>query len=524
MLKPNYVPNESNFKPQLEPNIVVQLPEDVVIPTHQSKKPKTKKTADKELDYFGAAEHVAIGDTAFYELCEDLGGLTGDFVRGLIDGSRNLAIKETVSPREYKIKLTLNGVKGSHILSAGQIVALAGDFYGVPSAPISFAKSEEDSIANFNAAVDTLFNAPNDEVRQLLVIVFAEEEAVKRAIEKREKPNVVLERLENKHHKVYANITRYSFFPVPWLNLNSRYIELALMNFDHFSEEAEKVYAIGHTQALTEAKKAYDVRDQPNAYWQHLVKAFIFELYGCHFFTDLFAAGHVRTPRKALLAYVQETLRFIPQKTGITGLLAKAMHDEDGQLGVWLYSDKYPSGWLAKGDSCYYEHENQENAAIVCEAVKASLLDVYNTSIGKPVNSKAYRQYIPKPLPRERVMEKVSPSSSSSSSETAGTHFPLFRVRENAVECRENVSDPFCSNYIRGWNPTFILTNIIGHSALKSLASSATNISSSSSAAASAAIGAVANISLLAKEVVEKIMAEVQEEVQDVVEHGCRIS
>jgi hypothetical protein len=113
---------------------------------------------------------------------------------------------------------------------------------------------------------------------------------------------------------------------------NGHYMDLALHNKTHFSENGEnlKKFKEYHRQAL-------DLVDHPDKNAVHPIpaKALLRTAFGCHFFTDAFSASHMRVPRSKLGAWT-----------------SKLMHDADGLVGLWVHnSEDTPKIWYAYGDT-----------------------------------------------------------------------------------------------------------------------------------------------------------------------------
>ncbi len=94
--------------------------------------------------------------------------------------------------------------------------------------------------------------------------------------------------------------------------------------------------------------------------------ALIFNGMADHFLTDMFAAGHARTPRFELFA-----------QCGMTsgGFYSNAQHDEENQRGV-IMKNKKDEMWLALGDSMLWNYGNRDNRKKAHQAAKASLREV----------------------------------------------------------------------------------------------------------------------------------------------------
>ena len=169
-------------------------------------------------------------------------------------------------------------------LTYGQINALAGDFYGTDS-PISSASSAADRTTRSLAALDTLIGSnPRQpaEAQSLLKLLQSEVDAVNTALSTHQDPSVAYAKLPDQTLQFEAaTFARPSSLP--------GYIGLAQINFDHFGADARVAYNTGHAEAMRIAKEEKD-----------LERAYVVDAYAVHFLEDSFAAGHMRTPRRAL--------------------------------------------------------------------------------------------------------------------------------------------------------------------------------------------------------------------------------
>ena len=204
-----------------------------------------------------------------------------------------------------------NGLK----LSFGQIIALAGDFYGVPEHPIIDATEKNKSQASgrrkrFIAAYDTLANANDKKIKkeldQLLKIMKKERSAIEAALEDKEGkitvtdgngnirmlPSDVYDKLGNSLVKELDEVTGGTWvFGVPLIF--GRVMELAQNNHDHFLPFAKDAYLVGHELALEKAKEASKVERQEKKI-SLLEEAYSIDAFACHFLTDSFSSGHLR--------------------------------------------------------------------------------------------------------------------------------------------------------------------------------------------------------------------------------------
>lgn len=205
-----------------------------------------------------------------------------------------------------------NGLK----LTFGQIIALAGDFYGVPKHPIIDPSEMHDAEKatgrrrRFIAAYDTLANANFKDIKkeldQILKIMTKERKAIEVALESQEGKvaisdddgNVrivakdVYEKLGNSLVKKWDTITGGKWIlGVPIIF--GRMMKLAENNHDHFLPFAKHAYLTGHELAMEKSKEASEV-EQHESKMRLLEEAYSIDAFACHFLTDSFSSGHLR--------------------------------------------------------------------------------------------------------------------------------------------------------------------------------------------------------------------------------------
>ena len=180
-------------------------------------------------------------------------------------------------------KLTLsNGLQ----LTYGEICGLAGDFYGT-NQPISDGSTLGDQIARFRLAFNLLavekHRAPS-EAAKILDILEEEIKKINQAIADHKDPWDVYPTLSGVSLRLEEATSGRSS---PGLS----YLELARVNWDHFGPDARTAYNAGHRAALDVALKGGK---------DNLELAYAMNAFADHFLQDSFAAGHLRTPRRAL--------------------------------------------------------------------------------------------------------------------------------------------------------------------------------------------------------------------------------
>ena len=167
-----------------------------------------------------------------------------------------------------------------------QIIALAGDFYGLAKQPIidpSKEQDEEDSgrQQRFRDAYNTLARAPKDELLEELDKLLG-------TLEKESKNGKAF------HSKIWDEITGGKWLgPLPMKG--GRMLQLAENNHDHFHPHAKDAYLTGHQLAIDKAREAgYHRGGNEDERKRLLHEAFSLDAFACHFLTDSFASGHIR--------------------------------------------------------------------------------------------------------------------------------------------------------------------------------------------------------------------------------------
>mmetsp|Transcript_4066 Transcript_4066/g.5856 ORF Transcript_4066/g.5856 Transcript_4066/m.5856 type:complete len:866 (-) Transcript_4066:197-2794(-) len=97
--------------------------------------------------------------------------------------------------------------------------------------------------------------------------------------------------------------------------------------------------------------------------------AYFYEGLGSHSLTDLFSAGHIRTPSKRLRTSHCSATR--------GGFATNHMHDEDSYNGILMTNRNGSEPWWVFGDSFYFEPFNEKNKQMMHTALQGSIDEVY---------------------------------------------------------------------------------------------------------------------------------------------------
>lgn len=303
----------------------------------------------------------------------------------------------------------------SPLLSFGDILALAGDFYGIPDMPITplrAAPNLENEKQRFLNCFNTLKNNQGEELTKIMEIFKDNMQKINDYLIYGKLVSDFYHNLgiedDIKYNKITgggADAIPDDVFAIKLLSLafQGRYIKLAQNNYDHFCEKnhAYRSYMAGHTVAMETAAFAKSSGDD-----SLLNMAYAYDAFACHFLSDHFSSGHIRVPREDL----HEGRNCSPGNKeydwfGAAGdYCSKLMHDEDNRLGLMVANNACyvenpdPSickVWRAYGDGYMADPQNQENLKRQQEVLQISVDEVWNSYVnGSPIKSKVFL-YIP---------------------------------------------------------------------------------------------------------------------------------
>lgn len=331
-------------------------------------------------------------------------------------------------------------------LTYGQLIALGGDFYG-PTDPVSNADERDDQIARFKSGFEMLRSSP-DEVRKILDIIRQYEfDPISACIRNNQPPSEAyleipadLKAMNNEDRDLDAAT-------------GGRYLKLATINVDHFGDDARTCYLAGHILAQQIAAAAGKTSDANELQHAYAVNAF-----ADHFLTDLFASGHMRTPRRQLY-----NLTVLAQ---ISGLCAKAMHDEDNVFGLWVENQR-GDRWVAYGDGRYFDRCNTANRVVMKKAIQQSMDEVwqaFSTGVVRQDDSQVL-DYLPK------IIEQVGDEDDwKKVRDDANNWSPLFFycLPDMHIYMRNSIDDPSDRSFQKMEDSAFAPTavRLLGHHTL----------------------------------------------------------
>lgn len=361
----------------------------------------TPKPSGPELRFEGG-EHTAIGDNVLL---------------------RFAANQPPVVAHQSPLPLP-NGLS----LTYGQVVALGGDFYGVPERPIADGATPSERIERFLQAFDSLARLPASraEAQDILAVMQEEISAANRAIKDGRQPHEAYDALGDSLSARWNRITGGGSVASDLLPLG-RYLKLAASNWDHFGRSALLAYQAGHGAALQQALRARDSGDE-----RDLQLAYAMNAFADHFLTDLFSAGHLRVPRKALADTVTPS--------DIGSLVSRFMHDEDSKYGLRVRNAEGEQ-WRAYGDKRYFDSVDVANRRQVGRAVQRSADEVFQAFDKGQATS-----------PEQYAALRLTPDLQAAEQDLVPGNFaPLYRQQGSTVLRRKNVADLNDGQYTGDW-------------------------------------------------------------------------
>jgi len=247
------------------------------------------------------------------------------------------------------------------------MIALAGDYFGPVSARGEISKSI--------CLGETVYDR-----RKLLMFYYSDFTGANRPID----PDYL-----RKIDAFWASRLADRKTPFPWRTWTAKALDYAKMNLDHFADVmvdapersdlrgqrcAHVAYRTAHQAAIDMASEARQKTDD-TVRKKMLIDAYGLNSWADHFLTDMFAPGHLRTPRQAILKKKNDCSW--KQETSVihSGLLANQMHDEDNMNGL-IVKNSRGDVWWAYGDSLFFDPRNGRNRQLLAEAVQTSVQEV----------------------------------------------------------------------------------------------------------------------------------------------------
>lgn len=297
-------------------------------------------------------------------------------------GDRVILYLSATDPGQSNMPLHLpNGLT----LSYGELISF-GDFYGDPAKAISRGKNPEEMNQRFLKAFNS-FAVPRDvvaEAKQLISTVREEQQVIQSGLEQGLTEEETYRQQGDNYERRYNCLTGGGCLPATWWMSFGRYVRLANGNFDHFGNNALTAYRVGHALAMAKAVQAAQTNDLAE-----LEIAYAMNAFACHFLSDRYAAGHMRTPRNELSHTVSPQI--------LASLLTRFMHDEDNLYGLQVHNHR-GDHWLAVGDKSYLATRSADHQSQQLMAMQLSADEVFSAyQQGVAPDQNLMDEYIPYP-------------------------------------------------------------------------------------------------------------------------------
>lgn len=140
-------------------------------------------------------------------------------------------------------------------------------------------------------------------------------------------------------------------------------------------QDAQNAYSAGHIAALQQALVAHKSQNQSD-----LEQAYFLEAFAQHYLTDLFAAGHQRTPRRVLHRNFWGDIPENPEIPDLypADLCAQKMHNEDNANGLWV-NNRLGESWASYGDKQLFTAKGAESLRHAVMAAQSGIDEVWTT-------------------------------------------------------------------------------------------------------------------------------------------------
>eukprot|EP01118_Nematostelium_gracile_P000581 TRINITY_DN10648_c0_g1_i1.p1 TRINITY_DN10648_c0_g1~~TRINITY_DN10648_c0_g1_i1.p1 ORF type:complete len:547 (-),score=142.63 TRINITY_DN10648_c0_g1_i1:75-1661(-) len=328
--------------------------------------------------------------------------------------------------------MTIGEGSDKNNLSLGSFVGLGGDYYACPNEPISEGVSETDREKRFLDARASLTVLPNQkELTEIIQLIEVEDDAVQEAVNHPQigvQPSSVYQQWGLSHEERFnyysgGKDTLDWFLPWNW----GRYMHISYTNVDHFGQDARIAYSVGHKLALQKASEGHQSQN-PDI----LRDAYIMDGFACHFLTDSFSAGHMRTPRSQL----HDAAATDPYSSDACALM---MHNEECLYGLHVQTSPnvpapYQRTWTAFGDERLFDDCDKDNLNQVMKSAKASVDEIYEAFRYGKVPSDASQYTALWYCPDLDILGEDADGPRKCNS-------PLFRMQDGGVVIRKSIDN-----------------------------------------------------------------------------------
>jgi len=260
----------------------------------------------------------------------------------------------------------------------GDILGLCGDFYGSSAKPISSGTTQKEREERFEKMYACL-DADSKDPKRVFRWATSDFKSAANTILQPGCQTYLVQGLNDPDH--FAAMEGYTFEE-----------QGGLGNWEAYSR--------GHAIACRMAEAGKAASDEGA-----LQKALMRNACASHFLSDMFAAGHMRTPR-----------RFVPL------LGEQMMHWEDSEVGLNVRNQRGDS-WRAYGDSCLVDEKHDEGRKIQLEALTASAEAVLQAYLSEDASYCTYDAATRRLVPNLALVQDYKKAKAE------GNSAPMFVVK-----------------------------------------------------------------------------------------------
>ena len=348
---------------------------------------------------FSSAEHVLLGDEVVLQFAEN-------------------------APATPTPALTLpNGLA----LTYGQLVSL-GDFYGVADAANSHGQSIPEQRERFTSAFNAFASNPASsiELQHILNVIQKEINYIKHGLQNGLREEDLYAQTGMELEREMNCLTGGGCSARDWWLYPGRYLTLAKSNWDHFGTDALLAYQTGHAIALDLALLAGKTHNKAQ-----LELAYAMNAFACHFLSDRYSTGHMRTPRAPLPQQVTPEL--------LGHMLVNLMHNEENAYGLHVHNQE-GKHWIAFGDRSFLSEKSQVHRQQLLAAMQRSADELFAT-------------FLHGNLPLNDSVLALVPYPDEEGNAASLDISPLFYWDENTQQLmrRQNVNNPYDKHWTANW-------------------------------------------------------------------------
>jgi hypothetical protein len=321
---------------------------------------------------FLSPEHRRLGDSVFADVLGDLNNADNEHTKQFVENE----------PKDHTLVLE-NGLKTTY----GSIVSAFGDYiyWDRPMSLMPRKDAERDFQLAWKRISGEDVETARKEMHNAKVLADSLEDLMKDSVNRGStasryfsKPLSAIKHIigtvtdpkdspySNRVEAAFENAAHHASFWSTRLRYGT--------SIDHFAKWARRVYQAGMTDAYSVAARAGQIAKSPagankdKKKWQTMLRDAIgLSAAAAHQYTDLFAAGHIRSPVEAVTKQCGSL---------IAAHLCMGVHNEDGDRGLFVKNDA-GNEWKTYGDSHLYEPLAADTLKYASKGLKVHIMSVF---------------------------------------------------------------------------------------------------------------------------------------------------